>query len=746
MLSTFLSQMSAAAFGTATSFIGSLFTRVTSFFTSMMGGLMNRIVSGFSALPGLVFGALGRLSDVVKGAMGAAASALKYAAQGIGGVFLGLAGAAGGLVAVMGKAIQTTSTWAKGVSTLSAMSGLSGGAAAGVQNRFGAVGLDASELMAGQNPLLYGMKASAFGIRGGYDSPNFLPNAASRFQSLNGQGGIMGPMMAQQMAKSLGLGDSASLRVLNTPVREIREQMRFSSSVHSGLGLNDAALVNVSRQWDQFTGKLKTLGESVLMKIAQQTLPRLNAGFSALLKFGESQAGGIGGLIERGVDAAFSAFGRLAQFLYKTGPEAVLGFTATFLKGLLFVSDAIPGVWQGLMKVVDIGQMGFDWLAKEGSAAFDILSHAFAGVSAGIGEFVKQLPDIEKTLSDVWAKIRDGINGLVPGLIPGGGTPSASGGAAGQSGESGIPGLPNPNASPYTSATGILGGLWNAGRALTSPGGWFGRQAAHAIGADAPWQQGAADLAGRYIGGRALLAGGRAALATPAGITTAAALATAGVVGYAGFSGAQALGLVDRDQSFGERLGLGASRVADFLTSNTGETDRRANEQWALDRTQAHGRATGHPMRGDYLGRFGKSAAAIRDAATKAYKSPGANPLGGMMGGLQGLLDKVPSGSWSQGLENRFGQGVKDFGANSSGAIGRALAAIEAAQKNVAGRPDNLEDLMKSLLGAAKGIEHNTNKHDARRLSQEQMDRFAHIVGGHVTGRARSEYVALVSR
>ncbi len=736
-MASILANWGAAAFSTVTSVIGGVFSRATSFLSGLFGGLLSRIVSVFTALPGLIFGALGHLADGVKGAMGAAASALKY------GLY-GLVGIVGGAVAIIGKSIQQASTWSQSLRTLSASTGLGARASGAVQSRFGAVGLDASQVLAGQNPALYGMRASVYGL-GSYTDPNFLPSAAGRFQSLNSSG-ITGQMLAQGMAKSLGLGDAAGLRTLGTPVGELRKQQQFSSSVRSGLGLDDGALVKVGRQWDQFTTRFKVFGESILLKIAQSVLPRLNAGLDMLSRLAEKSAGGLGAFIEKGINATFNALGRLAAFLYKTGPEAVLGFTAMFLRGLLTVSDAIPGLWDGMMKLVDIGQAGFDWLAKTGSGAFDILSRAFAGVSAGIGEFIKQLPAIGTMLSGVWDKIRDGINGLIPGLIPGGGgTRPAGGGSAGQLGQVSIPGVSNPNASPYTSPVGIIGGLWNAGRFLTMPGGWAARQAAHAVGADAPWQQGAADLAGRYIGGRMLLAGGRAALATPVGQVTTAAVGAASLVGYGAFSGAQALGLVDRDQSFLGRLGLGALRVADTVTGNWGETDRRANEQWALERAQAHGRATGHPMQGDYAGTAAAPWSAIRNAATNAYNAPTSGPLADLAARLQGGLAQVPVGSWHSGLENKFGNSVRGGAGNASESIQRALAAIEKAEKNVAGRPD-LEALIRDLLHATKGIEANTDKGHAERLSQRQMDRFAQIVGRQLSGAARNEYLALVSR
>lgn len=722
--SNFLMGLSNSTF----SVIGSLLTRTLSGMTGLLRSMLGRITQLFASLPRLVLGAFGHLADGVRGAFGAVAGALKYS-------LYGLVGLVGGAVALLGKSIQTASTWGRSLSSLSASTGLSARAAGGLSSRLGAVGLDAS-IFAGKDPAMSALRnGAAFGI-GGFANPQFMAQAAGRFQQLNA-GGLDGRMMARQLAKSNGLDNDAGYRALSTPVGQIREQQRFAGGVRGSLGLDDGAIVKVGRDFDLLSGKLKVLGESVLLKIGQEALPRINAGFDKILQFAESKAGGIGGLISRGVDAGFQAFAKLALFLADTAPRAALTFASSMLQGLLAVTTAIPDLFTGLLKGVDVAQMGFNFLAQTGASALDLLTRGISSVSAGVGAFIQQLPQIGTMLSGVWDTIRNGINGLLPGLIPGGG------GSAGQLGDNtrGLPGFSNPNASPYTSPEGVVGAAWNTSRFLTAPGGWAGRQAAHAVGADAPWQQGIADLAGRSAMGGALVAGGRVLLATPIGRVTQAAVGAAGAVGYAGFSGAQALGVVDRDQSFAERLGLGASRLADLATGNWGATDNRANERWALERAQANGRLRGHPMAGDNVGQLGASARAIGGAALNGWNNPTTPDFAGLM---RQSFNAAPQGSWSKGLEGRFGDDIRRGSGNASESIGRALAELEK-QKEGLGSNEILA-LLRDLADAAKGTERNTSREKEKPLlTDHQVRLFAQTVGQQLSGRARADYMRLVS-
>lgn len=703
-MGSLLATMSRAAYGSVTASITGVFTRVTSFFTGLLGTLFSRIGHALAELPGMVLRGIGTLAEGVRSALGVVAGALKYGLYGIVGVV-------GGAVALLGKSVQAASTWSKSVSAFSASTGLSSRTAGAVQSRFGAFGLDASEMMGGQNPGMFGLHASVYGVPG-YTDPNFLASAAGRFQGLN-RGGVMGNIMAQNMAKSLGMGDSASLRLLNTPVGQIREQQRFSASVRGSMGLDDTAIVNVSRQWDLLTNKMRVFGQDVLLKIAQVALPKINAGFAALLKFGESQAGGIGGLITRAVNTAFAAFGHLAIFLSRTAPSAVLGFTAIVLRGLIAISDFAPKAFRGLLKAVDIGQAGFEWLAKTGERAFDLLSRGISAVSAGISEFIKQLPNLGSMLSGVWDAIRDGVNKLIPGLIPG----SSGGGGGGST---------------------LLGKALGVASAATAPAGALAQAAAAAAGGTDPLTQGAAGLYGRYLGGGALMAAGRAALATPLGRVAAGGIALGTGLGYGAYKIGQATGLIDPNQSFLNRMSLGASRISDFVHGTWGQTDNVANMEAAKDRATAHGRATGHPMPHDALGQ-------VMQATKNAWNAKDVpNPLSNLSSMMSGLLDKVPQGSWSQGLNKRFGAGVDSASNSASEALRRALAMIEKEQKGLSS--NGVEDLLKQLLSGQDTQTQVLKGQPDTKQSSEDFDRLARIVGQAMVGQARGEYTRLFQR
>ncbi len=724
-----------AAFGSATAAISSVFQRVTSFAATLFGSLLSRIVGFFASLPGRILDALSSVGRTVISLFGGALKGALYA----------VAGAIGSIVALSTKAVQSTLSFGRAVGYLSASTGLNSRSAGATQQRFGAFGIDASETFAGRDPALFGMRAGAYGVPG-FDSPNFLPSAAGRFQNLN-QGGVTGRMLAQQLAETLGLNNAQGLRTLNTPVGDIRAQQGFTSRVSGALGLNSDTIVNVARQWDLLTGRLRTFGEGVLVKIGQSILPRLNQGLEVLASLAEKSAGGLSGFIDRAINGAFDALLRFANFLYKVLPDAALSFSAVFLKGLLAISSVAPTIFDGLLKAIDVVQSVapplWSWLQEAIPSAFTFLVNGVNGITDAAQVLINRVPEIGKAIQDALGGIAK--NPVVAALLQQAGIDPSAAGTGGTPQSSSF--LDTVNGYlPYLG----LGGLAIAGNTALG---------AYTAGAGAVGASGAAGgVAGGLAGISALVSGLGptilGGLITAIGATGAAGLAggvalggaVGNTAGYLGYKGAQAVGLLDRDTGYVERLSNGFARVRNVLSGNsydanvTDGTGYSREAQAAAAREAASGpvgltRNIFEEAAQAYQTGFGRNARAAQASAQLGLPSTNINPLAN-------LLNGIPQGSISRGLDGMLGGAVR--GGGSSEAIQRALAMIEDAQKGTAGR-GNLEDLMKQLLGETQRQTQVLQGQSDAKQDKANWDQLARTVGRQLSGKAKMDFMRLVA-
>lgn len=691
MLSSLLSGIGTGLFNAAKNTLNSVFGGLISYTT----GLFGKLIGAFARLPGQVLSTLGGVTRTITSLFGAT---LK-------GALLATAGALAGVVVVSQRAVLATTAYGRSISYLSASTGLSARAAGGLQSRLGAVGVDASSF-AGQDAQMSAMRNSVFGV-GGFSDPNFLAQAAGRFQSLNSQGTV-GRQLARQLAASNGLNNEAGYRALATPVSQIREAQRFAGSVRGGLGIDDGAAASLGRSFDLLTGKFKVLGEGVLVRLGQAVLPRLNAGLDVLTRVLERNSGAVGQFIEQGVNVAFGALTRLGEFLYRTGPEAVLGFTGTFLKGLLAVAEFAPTAWSGLLKLVDIGQAGFEWLAKTGATAFDVLTRSFNAVVAGVGAFRTELPNLSAALSQVLDNIqRHPLVNLAMGAINTGRIATAPGAAVGAAAERAATGDDSSGVGMFVGGT-VLAALLR--RAIL--GGATGAAAG---------------------GGRGLLGGvARLAIANP--IVTGTALGM-GAIAYGGYRGLQATGAVDpQNEGFiGWNRRMFGRVSAAFTTGDANNYER--NE--AGDAAERRSAQLLEQMRPTGIDRILESGRAIRDAATNAYNAPTGIDI---KGGLASLLAQVPRGSASMGLEARFGASIRGGSESMADTIRRAIQGNDELLSDVKGRGPLL-DLLESIEGntaeTAKNTREQMNPDDWARLWDQSSER---VVSNAMRGLGISEW------
>jgi hypothetical protein len=157
-------------------------------------------------------------------------------------------------------------------------------------------------------------------------------------------------------------------------------------------------------------------------------------------------------------------------------------------------------------------------------------------------------------------------------------------------------------------------------------------------------------------------------------------------LGYAGYRAGQGVGLIDRNQSFTDRMATGWGRLRDVATGNSGHYDRAVQSQWAADRAT--------PTLSQRAGNTARS-----------FVSPTAHS------------------SWANSLDNSMGGAVREGAQAVGGAARRGLATLDKEQMAYQQNMNRLDAILQELRGQTgelKGIRQDTgktNSNDAARVA-----------------------------
>jgi hypothetical protein len=393
--------------GTMKNFLAQLTSLLWTGLTKMLGGVATGIGKMVSLTASLILKGIGTLSGGIVGAMRAVASSLLHSISAvvstsftvlINGAKV-LVGALAGITLGLTKATQATANYGRSLTDFRASTGMGYGASAGVLNRFGALGISREQTQGtfgAQNPALFGLKASIWGLPG-YGSPDLMPQVAGRYQSMMGSG-LGGQLLAQQMLGTLGMNSPEMRRAAMTPVSEIRSQMAFQSNVQSTLGVDPRMIADVTRQFDTLTNRLKILSDAALVRLGAEVLPRVNAGLEVLTNTLLNNSVAIGSFITNAVNTSFAALANFGAFMLRLPgvfigaaqgalafADSILGFVDTglsalpqlfdtFLTGVSIVQTAVQPLFNGIAS-------GFDYLAQ---VVPPIISQAVNGVGTVI--------------------------------------------------------------------------------------------------------------------------------------------------------------------------------------------------------------------------------------------------------------------------------------------------------------------------------------------------------------------------
>jgi hypothetical protein len=591
------------------------------------GGGVGLGLTGAGALMGASVGVLGGPGGMLAGAavgglVGSLAGALALK------ITSAVADAVGGALGVVGKTIgavgdlgvsglrtvldvlrdlsDTAQKFGRDVAVIRAQSGLSNGQAGTFSLAFGSLGLGSHALGLTQNmanhPQLYGMKAGLFGVPG-YENANFLPSLAGRFQGMQ-RTGIVGQMFARHMTQSLGMDSPEALRVLQIDAGKLRSQVTWSQNLQGSLGLDAGKIRDVSDSLFLTQNRFDTFASMLKLRIGQELLPYLSGVLDKGIAYVSAHAGDISNWIKKGV-----------SWLVEDLPPLLMRGAAMGLRAVAGWSDVSAGFSDGLRAHLPQIARHFDnflnFLRETVKTVGSLTNQAVKlanGFSTGKGlppvlEYPKRLGETARNVTGqrdpnaapgVGDTVTNIVTGLGTGLIgqrvlkwgakrwfgggkgSGGGTGSKGGGRGWNlnprnwfgGGKPSVfqqyrpPGMGGGgNGSLLTRSWQSLRGLASVGRGLLS-GGFGG-------------------IAGRGLAGGAAAVGGGGvgSLLAPTAIGVAGGTA----VGYGLYRVGQGVGLIDREQGFGDRMSTGWGRLRDAVTFNSGHYDRTVNARWARE-------------------------------------------------------------------------------------------------------------------------------------------------------------------
>lgn len=380
------------------SLVGSLVGTLAGYVRGLLGvvgGLLRvgfNMLSFVATLPGLLLSG----AKSLLGFLGNVASGLVNGLIEVGTVVGGLAvGALVGFGKAIAAAAKSALEFARSTAQLAATTGLGYASAAGVQRRFGAVGVGADAVngaFGGQNADVFRMKAAAFGLPG-FDSNTFIDEFARKFQSLNAQG-TNGQLQAQGMLQALGLDNPQFAALANMDPGKLAANQQFAGGVQQSLGLNDASTARYAQDVPLVLAKIGTVFENLKIKLATSFLPIIESVLNGIAKIGGDSVGGIGKFIDdaaewvfvkapliamNGVVAVTGAVQSVVDAAIKKGQELAAGLPVWLGNAVAFITDMLIALNQ---KISEFGPKFISGIAK-----------VLVGVSGLIAGWMRSLAD-----------------------------------------------------------------------------------------------------------------------------------------------------------------------------------------------------------------------------------------------------------------------------------------------------------------------------------------------------------------
>lgn len=343
-------------------------------------------------------------------------SSFNTLARFIGGVVIGAFAA---LVAGLTAATKAATEAGRNLVALRNATNLPASQAFGMQQRFGAFGVGGDQLSqmfggAGQNPMMFRMKAALFGLPG-YQSEGFIPALAERYQGM-ARGGPMGFMMAQNMMSTLGINNPQMLGLANLPQRAIREQMGFQERVQSRIGLDPEAMRRMGEELPLIMARIGLVIDGLKVRLGQELLPLLENGIGALADYLADKIPTIVEYIQRGAEWLWSDF----PVLVVQALQRILEGGARFLDGAQVVVGAV-GEWIASFMDATAGalsEMGNNTgplhdILSVLAQAIDFTSVGFRGLAQVIAPLGAILYDVASVASEIAALIPNTLLGLM---------------------------------------------------------------------------------------------------------------------------------------------------------------------------------------------------------------------------------------------------------------------------------------------------------------------------------------------
>lgn len=315
----------------------------------MIGGepaaaAVNLASAGINALASTTAAAVNTTTALLRTVVSTITSSVGLMAR----TFIGVVGVIAAVTVAVVSLGRAAADFSRNITALRDATGLGNMQAAGVMQRFGAFGVNPQQMLGSsqQNPAMFRMRAGIYGLPG-YESPDFLPSLAGRYQSM-ARSGPLGQQMARQMLGNLEMDNPQVLQIANLPVNRIREQQASVQNVSGALGLSPDALKQVAQDFDLLTNRVQSFGQITLAAIGQRLLPYLTRGLEIATRAIEQNGPRIGQLIDVAVQGAVQGFGRFAHFLITTVPEAFFNAADFILRNLEPIVEAAPVLFTAL--------------------------------------------------------------------------------------------------------------------------------------------------------------------------------------------------------------------------------------------------------------------------------------------------------------------------------------------------------------------------------------------------------------
>jgi hypothetical protein len=261
-----------------------------------------------------------------------------------------------------------------------------------------------------QSPEFFGMRARAYGLSGDMSSPKFIDDLARKFQEMSSQGPL-GRMQAMGMMENLGLNNPEMIKLVNTPVQQIKEQQQWQANVDDKLGMSPAAIEKIGERLGLLLQRFEYFADAAKAKLAEGLLPTLEGALEAAANFMAKNSDKIADAIKAAMEWTYAvlpklilngasiALGALSALMHGIGSffeEFAQG--KGFLEGMLRpVAQFWDMVVEGLKRAYATGQAVFSALNPlDRRRVEDVYKESYDSFLPGGSDMSGRLDEIEK--------------------------------------------------------------------------------------------------------------------------------------------------------------------------------------------------------------------------------------------------------------------------------------------------------------------------------------------------------------